>query len=76
MNQYKIRYHFSNDFYVTREVETKLDKSAVLKEFCQDERISFEDKRGDLLSFLMSDVKLVTVEDKNANSFRMKTAGF
>ncbi|AZB42555.1 hypothetical protein CEF21_09795 [Bacillus sp. FJAT-42376] len=73
MKKYKIRYHFSNDFYVTREVESELDKSSVLMKFSEEERMMFEDKRGDLLSFFMRDVKLVTVEDGNGNTVK---AGF
>ncbi|MBS2968578.1 hypothetical protein J9317_07385 [Metabacillus sp. KIGAM252] len=73
MNKYKIRYHFSNDFYVTREVESEFDKTSVAMRFSEEERITFEDKRGDLLSFFMRDVKLVTVEDDKVNTVK---AGF
>ncbi|MTH53170.1 hypothetical protein GKZ89_07065 [Bacillus mangrovi] len=64
MNKYKVRYHFSNDFYVMREVEAEGNKEGVLEAYSSGDRISFEDKRGDLISFLMKDVKLITIEDE------------
>jgi hypothetical protein len=60
MEQYKVVYYFSKDFYVTQIVEAA-SKEAAMRNVKGEKVVRFEDSKGVLYEFDMSDVKLVTV---------------
>ncbi|WP_027410357.1 hypothetical protein [Anoxybacteroides tepidamans] len=62
MENYKVTYYFSKEFYVTQIVEAA-SKEAAMRDVKGEKVVRFEDSKGILYEFDMSDVKLITVSE-------------
>lgn len=66
MKKYIVKYYFDKEFNISRVVETELSKDGALINATSEDNITFEDSKGVYYSFLMKDVKMVSISEYKA----------